>query len=158
MQGLAIRKDVNVPNIGIGNGIDFPNFGTRNGIYHFSIFWYKICIRLGILFQKIGMRNWYVFQALMAHLHEPMSSLLNVLKPHLFAESTLKFDAAPLYLKVRNVSSMWRETETNEMMGPIIFSDFCFSPIPSVLFCSFECTWVVQWLCLGVTSICHVRD
>ena len=64
--GNAIGKGINFPEIIIKNGINLHNFGIRNGTdfqdfrmkckvgYTFS----KICVtvRLGILFQKIGLR------------------------------------------------------------------------------------------------------
>ena len=40
VQGCAIGKGIDFPEIGICNGINFHNFSTRNG-ENFKDFWYK---------------------------------------------------------------------------------------------------------------------
>ena len=76
-RGRAIGKGIDFPDIGIKNGINFHNFSVRNGTdfqdlgmkcsvgYAFSKNWYKERI---LLFQKIGIRNGYVFEASMVRL------------------------------------------------------------------------------------------
>ena len=61
VRGRAIGKGIYFPDI---NGINFHNFGIRNGTY-FQDFYMKY-IRSDILFQKIGIRNGYVFEATVA--------------------------------------------------------------------------------------------
>ena len=75
VRGLSIGKGIDFPDIGIKNGINFHNFGTRNGTdfqgfgmkykvgYTFSKNWYKVGYTF---FQKLRIRNGYVFETSMA--------------------------------------------------------------------------------------------